>query len=105
MLPTLFAAVTFGPIAGMVVAAATMLGDFRAPYLKWAIYTLSRALTGAITGLVAVVTSTAADQPFISVAIATVAGAFTAEVLDTGFACIIAHLRHAGRATRCVLND
>src|SRR4029077_1168852 len=49
----LLAAVLLGPLAAMVVGAASMLGAFRPPYLKWATYSLSRALNGALTGLAA----------------------------------------------------
>ena len=98
VLPTLFAAVAFGPLAGMVVAAATMLGDLRAPYLKWAVYTASRSLTGAITGLVAMTARGLADQPLASVAVAAIAGALAAQALDVGFACVTVRLRRAGQA-------
>src|SRR5258708_35314152 len=39
LVPTLFAAVVFGPLASMAVAAASFLPELRAPYLKWASYT------------------------------------------------------------------
>src|SRR5437016_9054475 len=54
LLPTLFAAVLFGPLAGMVVGAASLIGEFgQPPYLKWVTYTSSRAIGGAVTGLAA----------------------------------------------------
>ena len=50
----LLAAVLLGPLAAMVVGAASMLGAFRPPYLKWATYSLTgRALNGALAGLAA----------------------------------------------------
>src|SRR3990172_9568007 len=45
LLPTLFAAVAFGPLAAMVVGAASLIGDFRTPYLKWAVFTASESIT------------------------------------------------------------
>src|SRR2546428_10713832 len=40
MLPTLFAAVLFGPVAGMLVGAASLIGEFgQPPYFKWVTYT------------------------------------------------------------------
>src|SRR5262249_15931466 len=39
LLPRLFAAVVFGPVGAMVVGATSMLGEFRRPYLQWAVYT------------------------------------------------------------------
>src|SRR5215208_4440033 len=53
LLPTLFAAVLFGPLAAAIVGAASMVSDFRSPYLPWAVYTSSRAMTGAAAGVVA----------------------------------------------------
>src|SRR5688572_19721808 len=55
LLPTLFAAVVFGPLAAMIVAAGSMIGDLKPdsnahePYKKWAVYTSSRALIAAAT--------------------------------------------------------
>src|SRR5215208_1974109 len=53
LLPTLFAAVLFGPVAAAAVGAASMISQFRSPYLAWAVYTSSRSITGAVAGLVA----------------------------------------------------
>ena len=62
LLPTLFAAVLFGPLAAAVVGAASMLGDpeliarrdrDRAPRLKWATYTSTRLMSGAAMGIAA----------------------------------------------------
>ena len=48
LLPILFAAVLLGPLAGLLVAAASMLGDFRQPYLRSFVYTASRAIIGGV---------------------------------------------------------
>src|SRR5262245_16293483 len=53
LVPMLFAAVVFGPVAAMVVGAASYAAQFRRPHLKWVTYTCSRAITGAATGAVA----------------------------------------------------
>jgi putative nucleotidyltransferase with HDIG domain len=52
-LPLVFAAVAFGPLAGFLAGAVANATDIRRPYLRWAVYTPARALTGAITGLAA----------------------------------------------------
>ena len=39
----LFAAVIFGPLAALIVASASMLGDFTRPYLRWGIYESARS--------------------------------------------------------------
>lgn len=97
LLPTLFAAVVFGPLAAMLVAMASMAGDFRQPYMKWTIYTLSGSITGAATGFAAGLAGTWADSVAGSIAMATVAGAVTAQILDTCFAAATVTLRGTGR--------
>lgn len=97
LLPTIFAAVLFGPLSAMCIGAASMLGDFRRPYTKWLIYTSSRAITGAVVGFAAVVSSGAISNGFGAVAAATVVGALVGEILSLAFASLTLRLR--GRAS------
>jgi putative nucleotidyltransferase with HDIG domain len=53
VLPILFAAVLYGPIAGMLVGTCALLADFRAPYVRWAVWTSQRALSAGLAGLAA----------------------------------------------------
>ena len=96
LLPTLFAAVVFGPFAAMVVAAASMVGAFGAPYLKWANYTCTRALTGAATGLAASWAVGLSSSHITSVVLATTIGAFVSQILDASFAALTLHFRNTG---------
>jgi putative nucleotidyltransferase with HDIG domain len=94
VLPTLFAAVLFGPVAGMVVGAASMLGEFgQPPYLKWVTYTSSRAIGGAITGLVAYYIVMESSNEIVGVAVATTIGAIIGEGLSVLFAATAARVR------------
>jgi len=94
ILPTLFAAVLFGPLAGMVVGAASLAGEIlQPPHLKWLTYTSSRAISGALTGLAASYCLTLSGTDFLGTAVATLVGAVVAEVLDVLFAAIAAHVR------------
>jgi putative nucleotidyltransferase with HDIG domain len=52
-LPFVFTAVAFGPAAAFVVGAVSNLAVLKPPYLRWAVYTPARALTGAMTGAAA----------------------------------------------------
>ena len=52
-LPIAFASVAFGPLAGLVAAAAANAADVRRPLLRWITYTPVRALTGAAAGFAA----------------------------------------------------
>jgi putative nucleotidyltransferase with HDIG domain len=102
LLPTLFAAVLWGPLAAAIVNAASMLGDpelfaptdpERAPRLKWLSYTSSRFLTGAVSGLVAVGVLDATGYGFGGLLLATLSSAVVAEVLDILFAALAAWVR------------
>jgi putative nucleotidyltransferase with HDIG domain len=95
-LPMLFAAVLFGPLAAMIVASASMLGDFTRPYLRWGIYTSSRAVTAAMVGAVAIATSGVIENRPIALAVSTIVAAVVAQALDCFFASITVYLRHRG---------
>ena len=79
--PLVFAAVAFGPLAALVVGALGNLADFRAPYLRWAVYTSARALTGAAAGLAAGAIHTA-NGTFFSIVLAVFAAALAYLVVD-----------------------
>ena len=102
LLPTLFAAVLFGPLAAMIVAAGSMIGDLKPdanahePYKKWAVYTSSRALIAAATSAVAASMSSMSANALGSVAIAAFAGAAVAQTLDVLFAAITIRVRSRG---------
>lgn len=97
LLPTLFAAVLLGPLAGLIVASASMLGDFRTPYLRSVVYTASRGLIGGITGLIALSVDDVASSQLGAIVVATLAGAVTAQLLDIAFACLTVWLRGTTR--------
>lgn len=101
LLPTLFTAVVFGPLAAMLVSASSMLGDARKPqvplaHLRWMIYTSSRALSGAAAGLLAIATAASARNPIIGVAAATAVGAIVLGLLDIFFASMTMRIRGRG---------
>ena len=97
LLPMLFAAVAFGPLAAMLVGAGSMLGGLRPPFMKWGVFTLSESITGALTGLAAAGAATLASGNVGAIAAATLVGAFTAQCLDGAFAAITLFLRGTGR--------
>jgi len=97
LLPMLFAAVAFGPLSAMIVGAGSMLGGFRAPYLKWAVFTLSESIAGVGTALAAAYATGLTSGGVGAIAAACVVGAFAAQVLDASFASITLYLRGTGR--------
>jgi putative nucleotidyltransferase with HDIG domain len=107
LLPTLFSAVLFGPLAAGVVGAASMLGDpeliaprdaNRAPRLKWATYTSTRFIGGAAMGLAAQATLAAVPSEFGKLVAASLVGAVVGELLDVFFSALTASVR--GRPIR-----
>src|SRR5262245_23028176 len=107
LLPTLFAAVLFGPLAAATVGAASMLGDpeliaprdpDRAPRLKWATYTSTRFIGGAAMGFAAQATVDAVPSEFGGLVVASIIGAIVGEVIDTFFSALTAGIR--GRPIR-----
>jgi len=94
ILPTLCAAVLFGPLAALLVGAASLVGEFgQPPHLKWVTYTSSRAIVGAATGLAASYCLSLSQNEIVGLAIATLVGAIVAELLDVFFAGVAAQLR------------
>jgi putative nucleotidyltransferase with HDIG domain len=101
LLPTLFAAVTFGPTAAALVGAASMLGDpelftsssSRSPVLKFTVYSSSRALVGSAAGLSAIACEHLVPD-FGGIALAATIAALVAEALDVGFAALTAYVRN-----------
>jgi putative nucleotidyltransferase with HDIG domain len=110
--PTLLAAVLFGPLAGGVVGAASMLGDpelltrrdpERAPRLKWATYTSTRFLSGVCMGFAAQTVIHAVPTEFGGLVAASLIAAVAGEAIDTLFAALTARVR--GRPIRDVLSS
>src|SRR4051812_24602500 len=95
-LPLLFTAVAFGPLAAMAVAAASLLGDFGMPHLRWAVATTSRMIVGAAAGLVALALNPVRfdDFPWL---LAVVAVAVSAEAtVDLSLGALALRLRRGG---------
>ena len=101
LVPTLFAAVLFGPLAAMIVGASSMATDAFAsgphPRLRWATYTSTRALAGAASGLAAGGVRENLGDGLFSITVATAGAALVAEGLDVGFAALTRWVRANGR--------
>jgi putative nucleotidyltransferase with HDIG domain len=92
-LPTVFAAVAFGPFAAAVVSAAASATDLRPPHGRWFVYTPARALTGAAAGWLAVPFAAAHDPAFGQILLASLAAAIANLVLDGVFNIVTLALR------------
>jgi putative nucleotidyltransferase with HDIG domain len=99
-LPLVFAAVVFGPLAAMTVGALGLLGEFRAPYVRWLTWTLVRAGVGAIAGLSAMTVHSLGGKGF-GWLLLTVAVAATANgVADVALSGVAPVLRRTGSFTK-----
>jgi putative nucleotidyltransferase with HDIG domain len=97
-----FTAVLFGPVESLLVAAASTAGDFKPPFMRWGVYTSSRALTGGATGLVAQWALEAPLNGVAATALAAVLGAFVATTLDIAFTAVTMRLRGKASVTAVV---
>ena len=102
VLPTLFAAVLFGPLAAATVGGASMLGDpelishgdpDRSPRLKWATYTSTRFIGGAAMGFAAQAALTIVPSTLGGLIAAALIGALIGELLEVAFAVITGVMR------------
>jgi putative nucleotidyltransferase with HDIG domain len=94
-LPLLFAAVVFGPLAAMVVGAVSLLSQFRAPYMRWAVWTASRALIGGAAGLAALAVQPSANT-LGAIVIAVACASLTESACDLAVNSITVSIRGTG---------
>src|SRR3712207_4802294 len=101
-LPILFAAVSYGPIAAMVVGAASIILDFERPYTRWLIWTSSRSIAGGIAGTA--VLALPFDVSTFPTAVAGVAIAALAEaIVDVLLNGLTVRVRRSGSFRETVL--
>jgi putative nucleotidyltransferase with HDIG domain len=98
-LPFVFTAVAFGPFAALIVGALAGMGDFRRPYLRWAVYLPIRALTAAAAGLAAAQVRPPAELNTLGeILLATLVASVANEVMDLLFNLGTQAVRRAGSA-------
>jgi len=110
LIPTVFAAAVFGPLAAMVVAAASLVSEFPlalsaerralnggAAYLRWGTYTCIRAISAGVAGLAASGGKSLVGSSTAGIVVATIAAAVVAEPLDVAFSAMTMRVR-GGRA-------
>jgi putative nucleotidyltransferase with HDIG domain len=98
-LPFVFAAVVLGPLAAMVVAALGLVSEFQRPYLRWCVWTGSRALVAAACGLAAVAAGGLEARSFGSLVFAVAVATVTEVALDVVFAAFTLWIRGTGSVT------
>jgi putative nucleotidyltransferase with HDIG domain len=95
LLPILFAAVAFGPLTAMAVAAIGLATDFRPPHVRWLTWTCMRALSGAFAGLAAM--AVLSDDPsFGQLSLATALAVFVEGAFAAAIGAVVVTLRGTG---------
>lgn len=95
LLPVAFAAVVYGPLSAMAVGAIGLVVTFRQPYVRWLVWTCTRALGAGLAGAAA--TSVLIDEPsagriFLAVALACLCDA----VFDAVLGAMVVAVRGSG---------
>lgn len=92
VLPVLFAAVVYGPLAGMLVAGCSMLADFGEPHIRWVVWTASRAMVGGLAGVTALLVMPA-EPSFTRLLLGVAAAAVAEASADIALGALTALLR------------
>jgi putative nucleotidyltransferase with HDIG domain len=100
-LPLVFAAVMFGPLVAMIVGAAGMLTQFplrrspevERPYLRWIVWTSTRALVGASAGFGALAAGGPKADAYLLLLVATAVAASCEAVSDFALGVLTALVR------------
>ena len=95
VLPMLFAAVVYGPIEAALVGGLGLIADFRAPYLRWLIWTSTRALAGGMAGL-AVLYLLPSNPSVGEIGLAVVVAASLEAIVDSALGGLTVALRGTG---------
>jgi putative nucleotidyltransferase with HDIG domain len=103
LFPSVFAAVLFGPLAGMVVFSASVVG-LNMPLAGRVVYLCNRSIIGALTGAVALAVAWLIPSGPGEMVAAATAAALTAEVVDAGFTSCTYALRGLGRWSTAARN-
>jgi putative nucleotidyltransferase with HDIG domain len=95
VLPIVFAAVVFGPLAAMMVGAIGILADFRRPYVRWATWTSWKAISSGLAGVAAAVVL-ADGSSFVRLFLAITLAVLTESVADAVIGGLVVAIRRSG---------
>jgi putative nucleotidyltransferase with HDIG domain len=92
-LPIVLAAVLYGPLAAIVVSAASLSTNFGRPYVRWVVWTASRSLAAGAAGMVAWTLGSGSTHSFSRVAGAVAAATVVEQLGDLALGSVTAFLR------------
>ena len=95
-LPFILAAALLGPLAAMAVGVASILAQFREPYIRWVVWTASRGLICGSAGLAAWVAGAQGADSFSAILIVVVAASVTEVMWDVLLGALTVAIRRSG---------
>jgi putative nucleotidyltransferase with HDIG domain len=96
VLPVLFAAVVYGPLAAMAVGACALLSDFGRPYTRWLVWTATRAIAAGLAGMAAA--SFGATNSLATLVVVVAVAGLVEAVTDIGLGALTLRVRQSGSA-------
>ena len=95
VLPVLFAAVAYGPLPAMAVAAIGLSVEFRRPRIRWLIWTCSRVTAAGLAGLAASIVITDRNS-FGQLVAGSALATLTEATVDAGLGALTVAFRGSG---------
>jgi putative nucleotidyltransferase with HDIG domain len=95
-LPFILAAALLGPLSAIAVGAASLLGSFKVPYVRWLVWTGSRALVCGAAGLAAWMAGAASANSFSAVLVVVITASITEVLWDVLLGALTVAIRKNG---------
>jgi putative nucleotidyltransferase with HDIG domain len=95
-LPFILAAALLGPISAMVVGAASVITLCRPPYVRWLIWTASRAFVCGTAGIAVLASGGVEAKSFVGILPAVVAASAVEVLLDLSLGALTVSIRGSG---------
>jgi putative nucleotidyltransferase with HDIG domain len=95
VLPIVFGAVVFGPLAAMAIGAIGILADLRAPYVRWLTWTSWKAISSGLAGVAAALVL-AGDSSLVRIFLAISVAVIVESGVDAVIGGVVVSIRRTG---------
>jgi putative nucleotidyltransferase with HDIG domain len=95
VLPIVFGAVVFGPLAAMAIGAIGILADLRAPYVRWLTWTSWKAISSGLAGVAAALVL-AGDSSLVPIFLAISVAVIVESGVDAVIGGVVVSIRRTG---------
>jgi putative nucleotidyltransferase with HDIG domain len=95
VLPIVFGAVVFGPLAAMAIGAIGILADLRAPYVRWLTWTSWKAISSGLAGVAAALVL-AGDSSLVRIFLAISVAVIVESGVDAVIGGVVVSIRRSG---------